>query len=102
MGEKPSVVAEERAKGFASPACSAHEMDDRYMGFAGREETLLVLNELLEIERARTHLGHTLMTNDFPKTDTRTTKPAAIGPTAMAHQARDQSIVVHRRRPVLG
>jgi hypothetical protein len=37
---------------FASPACSAHEMDDVYMGFAGREELLESLNELLEAERA--------------------------------------------------
>lgn len=37
---------------LASPACLAHEMDDRYMGFAGRAELLLALNELLEAERA--------------------------------------------------
>jgi hypothetical protein len=46
------MVAEEEQKGFASPACSAHEMDDRYMGFASREELLATLNELLEAERA--------------------------------------------------
>ena len=37
---------------LASPACLAHEMDDRYMGFATRDEVLPVLNELLEAERA--------------------------------------------------
>lgn len=37
---------------LASPACMAHEMDDRYMGFADREELLPALNELLEAERA--------------------------------------------------
>jgi hypothetical protein len=37
---------------FASAACSAHEMDDVYMGFAGREELLVSLNDLLEAERA--------------------------------------------------
>ena len=37
---------------LASPACLAHEMDDRYMGFASREELLPALNELLEAERA--------------------------------------------------
>lgn len=37
---------------LASPTCSAHEMDDRYMGFASREELLPALNELLEAERA--------------------------------------------------
>ncbi len=36
----------------ASPACFAHEADDRYMGYAGREELLAALNELLEAERA--------------------------------------------------
>jgi nitronate monooxygenase len=37
---------------LASPACLAHEMDDRYMGFAARDELLSALNELLEAERA--------------------------------------------------
>jgi nitronate monooxygenase len=37
---------------LASPACRAHEMDDRYMGFALRVELLPALNELLEAERA--------------------------------------------------
>ena len=37
---------------LASPACLAHEMDDRYMGFATRDELLPALNELLEAERA--------------------------------------------------
>ena len=37
---------------LASPACFAHEMDDRYMGFASRAELLPALNELLEAERA--------------------------------------------------
>jgi nitronate monooxygenase len=41
----------ERAE-LASPACSAHEMDDRYMGFARGKTLLPVLNELLEAERA--------------------------------------------------
>jgi len=37
---------------FASPACSAREMDDAYMGFAARDEIVAALNELLEAERA--------------------------------------------------
>jgi nitronate monooxygenase len=37
---------------FASPACSAHEMEDSYMGYATRDELLAALNELLEAERA--------------------------------------------------
>lgn len=37
---------------LASPPCLAHEMDDRYMGFATCAELLAVLNELLETERA--------------------------------------------------
>lgn len=36
----------------ASPACFAHEADDRYMGYAGQEELVVALNELLEAERA--------------------------------------------------
>lgn len=36
----------------ASPACFAHEADERYMGYAGREELVPALNELLEAERA--------------------------------------------------
>jgi hypothetical protein len=36
----------------ASPACSMHEADDAYMGFAGPDELIQFLNELLEAERA--------------------------------------------------
>jgi len=36
----------------ASPACFAHEADDRYMGYSGQEELVAALNELLEAERA--------------------------------------------------
>jgi len=36
----------------SSPVCSAAEADDVYMGFAGRDELLASLNELLEAERA--------------------------------------------------
>lgn len=36
----------------ASPACSAHEMDDAYMGFVPRDELVAFLNTLLEAERA--------------------------------------------------
>ena len=46
-----ATLLSERAD-LASPACLAHEMDDRYMGFASREELLPALNELLEAERA--------------------------------------------------
>jgi hypothetical protein len=38
----------------SSPACLAHEADDTYMGFAGRDEIAAFLNELLEAERAGT------------------------------------------------
>lgn len=37
---------------FASPACSMHEADDRYMGYAGLTEIVAFLQELLEAERA--------------------------------------------------
>lgn len=36
----------------SSPACGMHEADDSYMGYAGREELIGFLNELLEAERA--------------------------------------------------
>ncbi len=36
----------------ASPVCYAHEADDRYAGYATRDELLGFLNELLEAERA--------------------------------------------------
>lgn len=36
----------------SSPACSMHEASDAYMGYAGREELVAALNELLEAERA--------------------------------------------------
>jgi hypothetical protein len=39
------------AKEPSSPACLAHEADDAYMGFAGRDELAAFLNELLEISQ---------------------------------------------------
>lgn len=36
----------------ASPVCYGAEADDAYMGYAGRDEILAALNELLEAERA--------------------------------------------------
>ena len=39
-------------KDTASPACSAHEAGDAYMGFAPRDELVTFLNTLLEAERA--------------------------------------------------
>ena len=37
---------------LSSPACAMHEADDAYMGYAGKEELVTVLNTLLEAERA--------------------------------------------------
>ena len=39
-------------KDTASPACSAHEADDAYMGFASRAEIAAFLNELAAAEQA--------------------------------------------------
>ena len=36
----------------SSPACSMREADDAYMGYAGKDELIAFLNELLEAERA--------------------------------------------------
>jgi nitronate monooxygenase len=38
--------------GSASSTCYARDADDSYMGYAGRDELLAFLNELLEAERA--------------------------------------------------
>jgi hypothetical protein len=40
------------AEEAGSPACSMHEAEDAYMGYATRDELSLFLNELLEAERA--------------------------------------------------
>ena len=37
---------------FSSPACSMHEADDVYMGYAAKDELARFLNELLEAKRA--------------------------------------------------
>ena len=37
---------------FSSPACSMHEADDTYMGYADKDELVTLLNKLLEAERA--------------------------------------------------
>jgi hypothetical protein len=39
-------------KEFASPACSANEADEAYMGFASRSEIVAFLNELAAAEDA--------------------------------------------------
>jgi hypothetical protein len=43
---------DEPAVEVSSPACSMHEAGDAYMGYAGKEELIAFLNELLEAERA--------------------------------------------------
>jgi hypothetical protein len=43
---------EDAAAEPSSPACSMHEADDAYMGYAGKQELIGILNELLEAERA--------------------------------------------------
>jgi hypothetical protein len=47
-------------KEIASPACSAHEADDAYMGFAGRAEIAAFLKELEAAERAGRPLAEML------------------------------------------
>src|ERR1700730_18913944 len=42
----------------SSPACSMHEADDVYMGYAGKDELTAILTELLEAERAGVRLAH--------------------------------------------
>jgi hypothetical protein len=43
---------DDRPVEVSSPACSMHEADDAYMGYAGKDELIIFLNELLEAERA--------------------------------------------------
>lgn len=45
-------AGEDEAVEVSSPACAMHEASDAYMGYAGREELVAALNELLEAERA--------------------------------------------------
>jgi hypothetical protein len=40
------------------PACSMHEADDAYMGYAGKEELTAILTELLEAARAAVRVTH--------------------------------------------
>ena len=42
----------------SSPACSMHEADDSYMGYAGKGELTAILTELLEAERAGVRVTH--------------------------------------------
>ena len=37
---------------YASPPCFLHELDPSFVGYLGRDETVALLNELLEAERA--------------------------------------------------
>lgn len=43
---------DEPAIEVSSPACSMHEADDAYLGYAGKDELVAFLNELLEAEHA--------------------------------------------------
>lgn len=49
-----------KSSGYASPACSAHEMDPAYAGYFGNDELAARLNELVEAERAGAKLLLTL------------------------------------------
>lgn len=47
-----SVEKDKTSQGFSSPACSMHEADDSYMGYANKAEVMAFLQELLKAERA--------------------------------------------------
>jgi hypothetical protein len=47
-----TIESDDEPVEVSSPACGMHEADDSYMGYAGREELIGFLNELLEAERA--------------------------------------------------
>jgi nitronate monooxygenase len=48
----PAPAATATSAQYSSPACSMHEVSDVYMGYAGKEDLIPLLNELLEAERA--------------------------------------------------
>ena len=47
-----TIPSDDKAVALSSPACSMHEADDAYMGYAAKDELTALLNELLEAERA--------------------------------------------------
>src|SRR5262245_16752312 len=47
-----TIPSDDKAVALSSPACSMHEADDAYMGYATKDELAALLNELLEAERA--------------------------------------------------
>jgi hypothetical protein len=55
--ETSKCASDEAAAPLSSPVCYADEADPRYMGFAGRDELLAILNELLEAERAGVYVA---------------------------------------------
>lgn len=56
--------AEDETPGYASPPCFMHELDPSYLGYLSREETLTLLNELLEDVRAEAYLMHDIESMD--------------------------------------
>lgn len=52
MSARPPKDAPQSPDESSSPVCYAREADDRYAGYASREELVAFLNELLEAERA--------------------------------------------------
>lgn len=59
---RPAVV--EDTSTYASPPCFMHELDPSYLGYLSRDETLALLNELLEDVRAETYLMHDIESMD--------------------------------------
>ncbi len=53
----PTAAAITTSAQYSSPACSMHEVSDVYMGYAGKDELISFLNELLEAERAGAHVA---------------------------------------------
>ncbi len=48
--------SEDDTAGYASPPCFMHELDPSYLGYLSPEDTLALLNELLEAVRAESRL----------------------------------------------
>jgi hypothetical protein len=49
---KPSEEDAGQTHGYSSPPCLLHELDPSYLGYLAADETIALLNELIEAERA--------------------------------------------------
>lgn len=85
---------------FSSPACAMAEAGAIYMGYAGRDELLAALNELLSVSEAgsadrATLLGHIRALGGAPRTGASRGEPGQIVPTLRALLPRVRDAALH-------